>query len=249
MTDDHMPVQPATAAPDATERPAEGTERGEAVEHPERLCWRCGGPNISWSAPSPLWNQVMRGGDINGSEIHNGIVCPTCFAILAQEAGVADLWRFYSERVHVPLQTVTPNGRVWNPDTWLWDGPPPTARERGKAVEDATAAPTLREIGEAIEAAIEPVTRAIRRLGAAEPKRFPRVARHSGSPPMTCSDVELLCADTMTERDRLREKVEAVRALCDEVEREEPSAIFSQGGPMWSIWTAEVRKALDGGEA
>lgn len=93
---------------------------------PERYCWRCGGPNVPWSAPSPLWNEVMRGGDINGSEIHNGIICPTCFAVLAEAAGVAKLWRLYAERVLVPLATVAPSGRVWNPETWLWKYPTPS---------------------------------------------------------------------------------------------------------------------------
>jgi hypothetical protein len=92
-------------------------------EHPEDRCNRCGGQNIAWSAPSPLWNQVMRGGDINGTEIHDGIICPTCFAVLAQEAGIADLWRFDAGRVHVPLQTVTPSGRIWDAEAWLWREP------------------------------------------------------------------------------------------------------------------------------
>lgn len=89
----------------------------------ERRCQRCHGPNLPWSAPSPLWNQVMRGGDVNGVEIHAGIICPTCFAVLAETAGVADLWRLHAERVHVPLQTVTPSGRVWNPQRWMWEEP------------------------------------------------------------------------------------------------------------------------------
>lgn len=96
-----------------------------SVDHPERRCHRCGGPNVSWIAPSPLWNQVMRGGDINGDEGPNGIVCPTCFAVVAQERGVAELWRLTAERVHVPLQTVTPSGRVWDEPTWMWVDPPP----------------------------------------------------------------------------------------------------------------------------
>lgn len=75
-----------------------------------------------WTAPSPLWNQVMRGGDINGApEPYGGIVCPSCFATLAEDAGIASLWRFTAERVHVELQTVTPTGRVWNADTWLFE--------------------------------------------------------------------------------------------------------------------------------
>lgn len=74
-----------------------------------------------WTAPSPLWNQVMRGGDINGVELHGGVVCPSCFAALAEEAGVAQSWRFTAEVIHAELQTVTPSGRVWNDATWLWE--------------------------------------------------------------------------------------------------------------------------------
>jgi hypothetical protein len=86
----------------------------------ESVCQRCGGPNIVWSAPSPLWNEVMRGGDINGREAF-GIVCPVCFAQMAEERGIASMWRVYAERVNVKLATVTPSGRVWNRKTWMWD--------------------------------------------------------------------------------------------------------------------------------
>lgn len=112
----------AWAGPKAAAVPAAATD--DEPDHPERKCWRCLGPNVSWSAPSPLWNEVMRGGDINGAEIHNGIVCPTCFAVLAQEAKIADLWRMSAERVHVELQTVTPTGRTWDADSWLWRDAP-----------------------------------------------------------------------------------------------------------------------------
>ena len=92
------------------------------AEHPEKHCHRCQGTNVSWSAPSPLWNAVMRGGSINGDEWYNGIVCPTCFAELADSAGVTrGGWRLYTPDVLVPLETVTPSGRVWNDDTWLFD--------------------------------------------------------------------------------------------------------------------------------
>ncbi|GAA0720064.1 hypothetical protein Drose_06335 [Dactylosporangium roseum] len=92
----------------------------EQPEHPEAICHRCGGPNIAWSAPSPLWNAVMRGGSINGEEAFDGIVCPSCFARLAEERGIAELWRFSAGRVHVELETVTPSGRTWDDATWLW---------------------------------------------------------------------------------------------------------------------------------
>ena len=99
------------------------------AEHPEARCRRCHTPNTNdWSAPSPLWNQVMRGGDINGGpEPFSGILCPTCFMVLAQEAGIASSWRLTAERVHVPLEKVTPSGRVWNELTWLWDDPAVTS--------------------------------------------------------------------------------------------------------------------------
>lgn len=97
------------------------------AELPERVCGRCHGPNRVWSAPSPLWNEVMRFGDINGSpddlESRHGVICPTCFVVLAEEAGVASRWRLYAMRVDVPLQTVTPSGRVWNEQTWMFDEP------------------------------------------------------------------------------------------------------------------------------
>lgn len=95
----------------------------ELGDNPEDRCHRCGGPNVVWFAPSPLWNQVMRGGSINGVAPWSGIVCPTCFVQLAEAAGVASMWRLSAEKVNVELETVTPSGRVWNPDTWLWETP------------------------------------------------------------------------------------------------------------------------------
>lgn len=37
----------------------------------------------------------------------------------------------------------------------------------------------------------------------------------------------------------------AVLEACDRVERDEPSAVFSQGGPVWAIWTADIRAAYE----
>lgn len=109
----------------------------EGEYHPERHCHRCGGPNLPWSAPSPLWNEVMRGGNIHGDEIFDGIVCPTCFMVLAERYGIAELWRLSATRVHRTLQTVTPSGRVWNEQTWKFEhrlaaeDPEPCKRCRG----------------------------------------------------------------------------------------------------------------------
>ncbi len=86
----------------------------------ENQCHRCRLVNVVWTAPSPLWNAVMRGGTINGPELFDGIVCPACFAELAETHGVADTWRLTAERVHVELETVTPSGRTWDSERWLW---------------------------------------------------------------------------------------------------------------------------------
>lgn len=46
----------------------------------EEKCKACGGDNPVWSANNELWNKV------NGSP--NGILCPTCFVKMANEAGI-----------------------------------------------------------------------------------------------------------------------------------------------------------------
>lgn len=86
--------------------------------HPESYCHRCGGPNTTWSAPSPLWNAVMRAED--GSDEFDGIVCPVCFALLAETRVSAAGWRLTAERVDAEMATTTRDGRVWDEDAWLW---------------------------------------------------------------------------------------------------------------------------------
>lgn len=102
--------------------PTEVTVVRPSAMHPEgeAHCHRCGGPNVPWSAPSPLWNEVMRGGSINGNELYDGIVCLTCFAHIAEIRHIADLWKLSAKRVSVQLETVTPSGRVWDETTWMW---------------------------------------------------------------------------------------------------------------------------------
>lgn len=96
-----------------------GTARPTAPEEFEAACRRCGVPNITWTAPSPLWNHVMRA---KGRDLYDGIVCPGCFARLAEETGaVGGLWRLWAEDVLVPLGEVRSDGAVWNPVTWLWE--------------------------------------------------------------------------------------------------------------------------------
>jgi len=94
-----------------------------SARNPAEQCQRCGGDNPAWSAPSPLWNAVMRGGSINGEPLFSDMVCATCFMILAEERGIAFLWRVQAQDVRTELETVTPSGRVWNDQEWLWMQP------------------------------------------------------------------------------------------------------------------------------
>lgn len=89
-------------------------------DNDETYCHLCLGPNIVWCAPSPLWNEVMRGGDIDAPDLHDGIVCPVCFGTIAEKAGIAFRWRLDSPDVKVPLTTVTPSGRIWDDEEYLW---------------------------------------------------------------------------------------------------------------------------------
>ena len=106
-------------------------ERATApTEDAGERCQRCGHENPPWSAPSPLWNAVMRGGSINGEEQHGGIVCAACFMVLAEKQGIASLFRVLAENVNVELETVTPSGRVWDDEQFRWLDP--AAQEGGE---------------------------------------------------------------------------------------------------------------------
>lgn len=93
-------------------------------ENKERIdaedCHRCGAHNPAWHAPSPLWNAVMRGGSINGEPIFEDMVCATCFMTLAEERGIACIWRVEAQQVNVPLEATTPSGRIWDAKHCLW---------------------------------------------------------------------------------------------------------------------------------
>lgn len=111
--------------------------KGEREPHNEAWCHRCKRAFIHWSAPSPLWNQVVRGGGINGDEVFQ-VLCPCCFMDLAEEQGVAGHWRLYAVDVHEELQTVTPSGRVFNDQTWMFEDPQVGTTEDEPADEKAT---------------------------------------------------------------------------------------------------------------
>jgi hypothetical protein len=94
-----------------------------AQEGEGERCQKCGHSNLSWSAPSPLWNAVMRGGSIDGEPLFNDMVCASCFMELAEQVGIAWNWRVDAQQVNVPLETTTPSGRVWDAGRWLWVHP------------------------------------------------------------------------------------------------------------------------------
>ena len=62
----------------------------------------------------------MRGGCINGPWEFGELICANCFMDLAEERGIAFMWEVSASGVRVPLQTVTPSGRVWNEEARLW---------------------------------------------------------------------------------------------------------------------------------
>lgn len=60
-------------------------------EDAEMWCDRCKRRHgVVWSAPSDLWNLVMRAGD-RGKPDEFGFCCPICFMQLADERGVGNL--------------------------------------------------------------------------------------------------------------------------------------------------------------
>jgi len=52
--------------------------------HPEDTCKQCGGSNVSWFAPSLLWNQYARDAG------RPGILCPVCFIKIAESVGLPE---------------------------------------------------------------------------------------------------------------------------------------------------------------
>lgn len=89
----------------------------------DERCRRCGGSNVVWAAPSPLWNLVMRGNDINGEPFHGDLVCMPCFVVLAHGLGHRGRWRLSLDPEPEGLIKVTPSGRAWDSERWLWVGP------------------------------------------------------------------------------------------------------------------------------
>jgi hypothetical protein len=112
-------------------------------------CHRCGGSNITWFAPSPLWNLVMRGNDINGDALHDDLVCVPCFVFLAAEAGVEGVWRVSVDPEPDGLVKVTPSGRVWDEYANRWVEPVTAdhAPER-LSVKESIDLARLREVAE-----------------------------------------------------------------------------------------------------
>lgn len=94
--------------------------------HPEDYCHRCGGPNVSWWVPSPVWNAVMGYPD----QAHDGIVCPRCFAELAEARGAKGPWRWAPREWPQGVSLVHTDGRVWDATTERWIERAPSPRRR-----------------------------------------------------------------------------------------------------------------------
>ena len=72
------------------------------VEKPnpiEGVCQDCGGRNPVWFAPNYLWNFVMGGPGTKDDP--GGFVCPNCFTVRAEVAGLAPTaWVLSPEVLH-----------------------------------------------------------------------------------------------------------------------------------------------------
>lgn len=102
--------------------------------HPEDYCHRCGGPNVSWWVPSPVWNAVIGYPD----QAHDGIVCPRCFAELAEAKGAKGPWRWAPREWPEGVSLVHMDGRVWDAamERWIERAPTrPAPDEREVLVE------------------------------------------------------------------------------------------------------------------
>lgn len=88
------------------------------MTHPEDTCERCGGRNLRWHAPSPLWNAVMRDPATGLDEW--SIVCPRCFAALAEANGIAPPSWHFGPDADVSHLWEDRDGRRWDPTSCLW---------------------------------------------------------------------------------------------------------------------------------
>lgn len=125
-------VRDSTVVRIETWRVGSGGQPGEDDRHPEAYCHRCGGPNITWWAPSPVWNYVMGYPD----EAHDGIVCPLCFAELAEAKGASEGWRVEPGRWPEGVSLVHTDGRVWDDRAGLWVDPAPVVPDGGHVLTE-----------------------------------------------------------------------------------------------------------------
>lgn len=64
------------------------TLQGDTL-HPENMCERCGGRNITWHTDDDLWNKYSNG---------TSVLCPICFAKACEDQGIGGSWRLTQER-------------------------------------------------------------------------------------------------------------------------------------------------------
>ncbi len=69
----------------------------------ELKCMRCEAEHPVWYAPNDLWNKVVRRQD--GSDTWP-FLCPTCFAVLAAEAGVCTAFELRRAQTVDPLRAL-----------------------------------------------------------------------------------------------------------------------------------------------
>lgn len=69
-----------------------------AVGEGEATCECCGGPALTWFAPNKLWNLVQGGPE--ATDDPGGMLCPNCFILKAEAAGIVPTaWVLATEHI------------------------------------------------------------------------------------------------------------------------------------------------------
>lgn len=77
--------------------------RNRTEPHPEDFCERCGRENVTWFAPSELWNRAAR---VDGND---PMLCPVCFIKAAEAVGIVPpSWQVAPEAFPASSATPTP---------------------------------------------------------------------------------------------------------------------------------------------
>lgn len=118
------------APEDWQQRLADQRAKGWPDMHPEDICHRCGGKNMTWWTPAEVWNPIMQPDGPDAPWRWNEIICPQCFAELFEQQFPDTGWRiepspdtrggkeFYAIHPAPPSEETEWEHAVAEPDGW-----------------------------------------------------------------------------------------------------------------------------------